>query len=127
VGCTWIQGEHSGLSFQGTDFHGNGTRASSFISHSISLSHDKASFAFQSFNFTRKLFSTGVQTLRFSKLEKGRYMEYSIAINDASSGHAFSGSGKRLESLPIKDRLRDIKAFTDQDICAIRELLSLLQ
>lgn len=124
VGRTWIQGEHSGLIFQGTDFHGDGTRAGSFISHSISLSNDKVSFAFQSFDFTKKLFSSGVQTIKFSKLLKGRYMEYSISINDPSSGYTFSGFGKRLESIPMNGRLANRDACGQEDIYAVREFFS---
>jgi potassium channel LctB len=124
VGRTWIEGSPDGLIFQGTDFHGDGTRAGSFISHSISLSNGKASFAFQAFDFTKKLFSSGVQTIRFSNLVKGRYMRYSIAINDPTTREAFVGFGKRVETLPLKDKLYTRDTCNDGDIRAVRDFFS---
>jgi hypothetical protein len=121
LGRTWIQAEQTGLCFQGTDFHESGMPAASFISHSIAFSKSKASFKFQSFEFTNKVFSEGVSTLEFSDIDKnGRFTKYSIKIADRSIP-IFSGSGYRLELTPLRDRLKTREDCPEDAIRELRE------
>lgn len=123
LGRAWIRGDQTGLCFQGTDFHEDGTRAGSFISHSMAISKEKASFNFQSFDFTHKVFNTGQSTLRFCDIKKGRFTAYSITITDLS-GLVFSGAGLRLDETPLQDGLKAHDDFPPERIQELREFFS---
>ena len=72
----------------------------------MTIQEDKASFAFQSFDFTKEVFSSGVTTLSFSHVEKGVYTQYGIRIRD-DAGRIFTGRGLRIEKTSIAEQLRD--------------------
>ncbi len=106
LGRTFLYTGEAGLRFRGTDYLEDGTRGSAFVSHLLSLDGDKASFTFQSFDFTKEVFASGVTTLSFSNVKEGVFTQYGIRIRDAS-GHTFTGQGFRIAWTGIEEQLRD--------------------